>query len=198
MLRATFISILVVWGGISSAAAADEVENKPSMKEVIKARVAADAKKKADAAASSAPASPAQPKPKATKPEDPAAPANGAAPAPATELPKVEVRKGKITDVDRQIYEQDQEIAREKEKVKSTETDRALNNSKVAGALSIFGGRSSEASESLAKERVRVMEAERDLLQEISRAKTKEEKLELKKQLNELRTLRRELEKSDR
>jgi hypothetical protein len=40
------------------------------------------------------------------------------------------------------------------------------------------------------------MEAEKDIIEAIARAKTKEEKNELQKQLNEIKAFRRDLEKS--
>ena len=42
------------------------------------------------------------------------------------------------------------------------------------------------------------MEAEKDLLEAIARAKTKPEKQELQKQLDEIRAMRRDLDKSMR
>jgi hypothetical protein len=74
--------------------------------------------------------------------------------------------------------------------------DKALNDSKVAKALSIFGGESNQYRANVAKERVSLMEEEKDLLEAIARARTKEEKQELQKQLDEIRAMRRQLEKS--
>ena len=45
-------------------------------------------------------------------------------------------------------------------------------------------------------DRVELMETEKDLIEAIARAKTKDEKKELQKQLDELKAVRRELEKS--
>jgi sensor histidine kinase regulating citrate/malate metabolism len=48
----------------------------------------------------------------------------------------------------------------------------------------------------VAKERVSLMEEEKVLLEAIARARTKDEKQDLQKQLDEIRTMRRQLEKS--
>ena len=76
------------------------------------------------------------------------------------------------------------------------EVDLALNDSKIAKPLSIFGGESAQFRQRVASERVELMESEKDLIEAIARAKTKQEKEELQKQLDELRKFRRELEKS--
>ncbi len=111
-------------------------------------------------------------------------------------LPKVEVRRDRVTELDQQIALQEQEMAREKKNLEQTEVDKALNDSKVAKALSIFGGQSSRQRAGVAAERVNLMQEERDLLEVMRYAKTKEEKAGLQKQLDELRALRRELEKT--
>lgn len=131
----------------------------------------------------------------------PATPPSTASTKPATKetptvLPKVEVTKGRITVLDQQIAEQELAIARERKNVKASEVDVALNDSKVAKPLSIFGGESSQFRQRVASERVQLMEAERDILEAMKRAKTKEEKQELQKQVDELRAVRRDLEKS--
>lgn len=110
-------------------------------------------------------------------------------------LPKVEVRKDRITELDRQLHEQNKAIAREKKNTRQSEVDKTLNDSRVAKALSIFGGESSQHRSGIAQERVELMEAESDLLEAIAHAKTKEEKQELEKQLDQLKAMRRDLEK---
>ena len=80
--------------------------------------------------------------------------------------------------------------------MKSTELDKALNDTKVSNALSILGGQSNSYRANVAKERVSLMEDEKDLLEEIAHAKTKAEKQELQKQLEEIKAMRRELEKN--
>jgi hypothetical protein len=124
----------------------------------------------------------------------PAAPA--VAPEEAKVLPKVDVRKGRITELDRQLGKQNQEMAREKKNTKPTALDETLNGSKISTALAIFGGQSSDDRSSIAKERVAMMEEERDMIEAISQATTKEEKEELQKTLESMSEMRRELEKS--
>lgn len=220
-LRLSALLLSVAAGHVLRAA--DEVpETHSHMKDVLKARLAEDAKK-VPPASGPKPAAPAQPgaptaaaadsttapasaKTDATPPSPgttAATPAPGtkAAPAktaqqPATVMPKVEVRKGRITELDQKLAEQDQAIARERKNLKTSEVDTALNDSKVAKPMAIFGGESSQFRKRVASERVELMEAEKDLIEAIARAKTKEEKQELQKQLNELKAVRRDLEKS--
>ena len=124
------------------------------------------------------------------------APTTAAKAEPATVLPKVEVRRERITVLDQKIAEQERDIAREKKNTKPSEVDTALNGPAASKALSIFGGESSSYRANIAKERVRLMESERDILEAMKSARTKEEKAELQKQLDEIRSMRRELEKS--
>jgi hypothetical protein len=199
---------------VSRTIAADDAEPKSHMKDVLRARALEEAKKNPVTPAASTPTpketgavsakseSPAAaPAAASTTPPPPAEDAKGATAAKPDEqapimLPKVEVNKDRITILDHQLHEQDKEIAREKKNTKETEADKALNDSRVSKALSIFGGESSNYRASIAKERVSLMEDEKDLLEAIAFAKTKEEKQELQKQLDELRALRRDLEKS--
>jgi hypothetical protein len=113
-----------------------------------------------------------------------------------TMMPKVVVQKQRITEVDRAVHAKDLEIEKEQEKTRATDTDKALNSSKISGGvMSIFGGRSAEVGEGLAAQRVSLLEIERDLVAEIALAKTKEEKADLQKQLDEIKAMRRDLEK---
>ncbi len=212
--RLLTIALLSANLGSGVYAADEETAPKSHMKEVLRARADEEAKKK--------PLPPARPTPPAAArtssagkstapaPAEPVVPAErqpvaAAKPAanpsakpdgdPATLLPQVEVKKGRITELDRQLALQEQAIAREKKNLKSTETDKALNDPKLSSVLSIFGGESSKHRESLAQERVNLMESERDLIEAIARAKTKEEKQDLQKQLDEIKATRRELEK---
>lgn len=210
-------SVLTAWlllGLLPLSPAAEEPEApKSSMKELLKARIAEDAKKadpKKAAPVSPVAKSTANPAPEPTKTENaPAspAPANAAKSIPAakstpvaketpTVLPKVEVQKRRITVLDQQLAKQDEDIARERKNLKSSEVDLALNDSKVARPLAIFGGESSQFRQRVASERVQLMEAEKDIMEAIARAKTKEEKQELQKQLDDIRGFRRDLEKS--
>jgi len=123
----------------------------------------------------------------------------GAAKTPAeaaTVLPKYEVKNDKITEADRQIAKQNELIAREKQNTKPTPLDDALNGQKISTALAIFGGQSSDDRATVAKERVSMMEDERDIIDAIAQASTKEEKKELEQTLADMREMRRELEHS--
>lgn len=111
-------------------------------------------------------------------------------------LPKVEVNRSKPTELGRMMYETEKEIVREKQLTKSSELDKALNNSKVS--LPVFGGQTTSSRESIAAERVSLMEAEKDLIEEIAHAKTKADKQKLEKELLEIKKIRRELEHSIR
>lgn len=124
--------------------------------------------------------------------------AKAAAPADEapTVLPKLEVQKGKITELDRQVAKQNREIAREKQNTKPTKLDETLNGPGLSKALAIFGGQSSDDRANIAAERVAMMEDERDLIEAIAQAQTKEEKDELQKTLDAIRAMRRDLEES--
>ncbi len=111
-------------------------------------------------------------------------------------MPKVEVRKSRITVLDQKLAKQDEEIAREKKHTKASEMDKALNDVSIAKPLAIFGGDSAQFRQHVASERVELMEAEKDIIEAIAQAKTKEEKQSLQKQLDELKAMRRELDKS--
>jgi hypothetical protein len=180
----------------------------------MKALMLEDAKRKAAASAPAAKSEKESKRPSAltTPPETPAAPApeksaekkataaanSQAAAQPAAVLPKVEVKKARITVLDVQLAEQQKEIAREQKLTKPTELDKALNDSKVAKSLSILGGQSADYRAGIAQERVSMMKEESDLIEAIAHAKTKEERAGLQKQLDELRAYRRDLEKSRR
>ncbi len=199
----------------------DAAPAKPYAKESMKALMLEDAKHRAaEAAKNPVPAPTAKAKeeinplapppaiatsePKPTdKPADKKSTASAAANAtaaaqPASVLPKVEVKKGRITVLDVQLAQQQQDIAREQALTKPTELDKALNDSKVSKSLSILGGQSADYRANLAKERVSMMQDESDLIEAIAHAKTKDERAELQKQLEELRAFRRDLEKNMR
>jgi hypothetical protein len=202
--------------------AADDPPAKPEPKESMKALMLEDAKRKAAEAAAKAPTAGAPAKseteketaasgsPVTTAPATAAPPttadqktamatANATAAAqPAAILPKVEVTKARITVLDVQLAEQQRQIAREEKLAKPTELDKALNGSKVSNALSILGGQSADYRAGLAQERVDMMKEESDLIEAIAHTKDKKEKAELQKELDELRSYRRELEKSRR
>lgn len=203
--------------------AADTTEPpRTSAREALRARMAEDAKKAAPRPAAKAPAkssaappaavapsetptaagsTPAPAKPDTASPPAPAAATNTAAgknppAAPATVLPQVEVKKTRITVLDQQLAEQEREIARERKNLKVSETDLALNDLKIAKPLAIFGGDSAQFRQRVASERVELMEAEKDLIEAIAHARTKEQKAELQTQLDQLREMRRQLDKT--
>jgi hypothetical protein len=70
--------------------------------------------------------------------------------------------------------------------------DKALNDPKLT--IPLFGGQSTSSRASIAAERTALLEAEADLIEEIGRARTQEQKAELRKQLDELKKVRRDLE----
>jgi hypothetical protein len=178
----------------------------------LRARAAEDAKKAPTAKpAASAPAN--RPPAASTTPAAPSAAAaalsdSGESAVTRTEgekptttvLPKMEVRKGKFSERDyklaQDLHKQDQEIEREKRNLKISETDAALNNSKVSAALSVFGGESAQYRKRVAAERLELLEAEKDIIEQIAIAQKPEEKQLLQKQLDELREMRRQLDKS--
>jgi hypothetical protein len=206
------ITVLLGLMAVSIRAADQEPTPKTHMRDVLRARMTEDAKKAAPATGTAPAKSEKNETPESAPTAAPTAPASSAAPAaaeaaktapvkpvaqqPATVLPKVEVKKDRITVLDQKLAKQEQDIAREKKNLKSTEVDLALNDSRIAKPLSIFGGESAQFRKRISSERVELMEAEKDIIEAIARAKTKKEKDELQKQLDELRTVRRELEKS--
>jgi hypothetical protein len=189
---------------VLAASAADEAPKKQATKEEIRARLAEHARKKSaeSSAATDAPTTkavaPISPTaaPVATGKSD-KAPTKVSPPADSPEvLPKVEVRKERITELDRQVDKQNREIAREKKNTKPTPLDEALNGPKTSKVLAIFGGQSSDDRSAVAQERVSMMEEERDLIEAIAQAPTKEEKEQLQKTLDSMKAIRRELEQS--
>jgi hypothetical protein len=175
-------------------------DDQKKLEDAIRLRLAEHALKKAS---KSAPAAATTPAPGTTAAPVTTAPAQtvaaNATPAkedPATMLPRVEVSKSRITELTIQQHELDVEIAREKKNTKPTTLDDTLNDSDVAHKVSILGGSSSEDRARLAQERISLLEAEKDLLDEIATAPTKAERDELQKQMDELKTMRRELERT--
>ena len=198
--------------------AADEsADKKPTRNEAMRAQMIEDAKKqaakpaapsslppaapakKADAATPPAKSAPTPAPDAAIPPTDdeknlppPPATVAKAANEPATVLPKIEVNRSKLHPLARELYEKEKEISREKQLTKPTELDKALNHPKLS--VPILGGQSTTSRASIAAERTALLEAEADLIEEIGRARTKEQKTELRKQLDELKKVRRDLE----
>lgn len=111
-----------------------------------------------------------------------------------TVLPEIQVRKDRITELDRQVAKQNREIRREKQNTKPTPLDETLNGPKTSKWLAIFGGQSSEDRANIASERVAMMEDERDLLEAIAQTEDPEEKALLQRTLDAMRAMRRDLE----
>ncbi len=188
-MKPTFLPTALLAASLSLTALAAEPAAAPA-----KPPAAARAQTLADASGKPAPtATPATEAPRATQPAGATA-TPPPAEEPATMLPQVEVNKSRITDIDVELQAQDQAIAREKVNTKPTKLDDTLNNSAIAKALSIFGGSSSEGRSALAQERIRMMEEEKELLESMRLARTKEEKAELQQELDALRATRRELD----
>jgi hypothetical protein len=138
------------------------------------------------------PAAAAAAQPAPAKPSDTAPDPN----EPTKVLPKVEVKQMPITELDVKVARQNREIAAEKKNTEPTALDETLNGKKVSRFFSFLGGQSSDQRASVASERVAIMEQERDLIEAIAEAQTKEDKAELEKALADLRQTRRELEQS--
>lgn len=207
------LSLAVLAAGLPLAGLAAEESEAPRtrMKSVLKARIAEDAKKaeaKSNDPKNAAPAAgttAGNPASTGGSPGPAAKAAPATAPTPsrkqtareaATVLPKVEVKKSRITVLDQQLAKQEEDIARERKNLKPSEVDLALNDAKIAQPLAIFGGESAQFRQRVASERVQLMEAEKDIIEAIARARTKDEKAELQKQLDEIRAFRRELDKT--
>ena len=109
-------------------------------------------------------------------------------------LPAVQVTRSRIRQIDVTIKRIDKLIGRERKHLKSTDTDRAMNNDKVAGAAALFGGYSTGQREAVAAERVRLLESERELLEQMKAPMTREDFIVVEKQIELLRTARRELD----
>lgn len=134
---------------------------------------------------------------KTTQPNQPATIAPAAAipiADPVTTLPGVEVRGQRITEIDIKIRKLEKDIAREKKKIKSTDLDKSLNDPALTKSFSLFGGKSTAQRESVAADRVNLMEAERDLLENMKQARTPAEIEMLQQKINDLRELRRNLD----
>ena len=153
---------------------AEEPAPKSAAKEALRARMAEGARTTpVPAKAVPAPGAPVSTAPTAPPSSSPApAPAASAAPEAPAVLPQVEVRKGKFSERDyrlaQELNQQEQAIERERRNLKSTETDRALNDAQVSRTLSIFGGNSAAFRQRVASERVELLEAEKDLIEQVS------------------------------
>jgi len=197
-MRPSLLPIAALAASLTVSALAADSGEEAKKKEEIRALILADASSKPPVAPMAKPPAEGQDRPKdSTGPAAAAEPvAARAAEEPATMLPQVEVNKSRITEIDLAVQAQEQAIAREKVNTKPTKLDDTLNNSKVSKALAIFGGSSSDERSSIAQERVRIMEEEKELLESMRLARTKEEKAELQTELDALRAQRRELDQA--
>jgi hypothetical protein len=199
-MKSTLLRLLLIGLCLAAAAhAADPAEtdaDKAAREARVKARLAEHAHRKATQAANKAEAAPIAP----AAPAEPGtvAPAPAKAPEEITTLPSMEVRNSRITEIDLQIRKLEKDIARERKKMKSSDLDVSLNDAKTAKKFSLFGGKSTEQRESVAAERVQLMEAERDILEAMKLPKTKAELALLQKQIDDLRAVRRDLDLATR
>ena len=206
LVRSALLSACLALRLAAADAPSSTLDDQKKLAAAIRLRLADHALHKA---AKNSPATDAATTATATTP--PAAPAPNPATAPtpdalvaqtkdetATQLPRVEVNKSRITETAIALHEKDVEIAREKKAATPTKLDDTLNDSEVAHSLAIFGGSSSGDRARLAQERISLLEAEKELIEEIAQARTKEERDELKKMLNDLKTMRRDLERAPR
>lgn len=114
---------------------------------------------------------------------------------PVLALPKIEVTSTRLRQIDVELIKIDKQIAREKKNVKSTEVDKALNNEKVTKVAAIFGGNSAKHLSAVAATRVELLEAERSILEAMKLPTNRVEMEAMTKELEELRTARRNLDK---
>lgn len=113
---------------------------------------------------------------------------------PVVDLPLIVVRPERVKQLDKEIAKLEKLIVREKKKVKSTDLDRALNNSKLASAAAIFGGNSSEHLSEVAASRVSLLEAERDVVEEMKHPGTADNLKHLEDERLQLQEIRRNLD----
>ena len=126
--------------------------------------------------------------------EKPAPPAARPAAEAPIELPKMEVTAQRVKKIDKEIKRLDKLIVRERNKIKSTDLDKALNNEKVAHAAAIFGGNSADHMSAVAASRVMLLEQERDVFEAMKRPATLDELKMMEAQIEEIRTTRRNLD----
>ena len=125
-----------------------------------------------------------------------AQPADAVTPPPAEilTLPKVQVTARRVRELERAIKRLDKAIARERKKVRAGELDRVLNNPKLTEAAAIFGGNSTAHLQAVAASRVRLMETERSLLNDMKQPRDLEELALIEKELEKVRAMQRELD----
>ena len=196
--RFSHFLLLALGVTLAGSALAETSEEKPAREARVKAPLAEHAHRTATESDAKAEVTPAVAIPPASTATPATTPGDGTAPKPAPEevttLPSMEVRNSRITEIDLQIRKLEKDIAREQKKAKSTDLDKGLNDGKATRKFSLFGGKSSEQRESVAAERVSLMEAERDILEVMKQNKTPAELALLQKQIDDLRAVRRNLD----
>jgi len=175
----------------ASAAPAAPVDDQKKLEDAIMTRLADHAIKKGDKPVTTGAKTPESEKTGVSQVPDGVSKTD-----PTMLMPKVEVNQSRITQQRIIEQEKEREIAREKQNSTPTGLDAGLNDEHVSKALAIFGGASAEKRAQISQIRVESLETERDLLDEIARAPTKEEREALKHELDVMRTNRREMEKA--
>lgn len=188
------VALLLVLG----FAVAPFVHADSSVKEEMRAKIAEDAQKQKD-----------QPPPPAeTKTNDESEASDDEAeeetdessdevePGAPVMLPRVELRSRKFTELDKVLQKYEKQIAEEKEELEPNDFDDALNDEKRS--FSIFGGRTRQYRKQIAKERVYLLEFEKDLVEAQAKTTSKEEKEALQKYIDDIKKMRRELEMTER
>jgi len=160
-------------------------EDQKKLEDAIRTRLTEHAIRKASPAPATAGATSAVPTPVTPAKDDP-----------TMLLPRVEVNQSRITELAVALHEKDVEIAIEKKNIKPSALDDSLNDTEVSHKLAILGGSSAEDRSRLAEERVSLLEAERDLIEQVFAARTETERAELQKQMDVLKTMRRQLERT--
>lgn len=125
----------------------------------------------------------------------PAEPAKAPVPAgPVIDLPTVQVQEKRIRMIDVELKKLDKQIAREKKHLKTTNLDKSINSEKLSHAAALFGGNSASHMEAVAATRVALLEQERVLLERLKFPRTEEDQALIEKELENLRTTRRNLD----
>ena len=109
-------------------------------------------------------------------------------------LPKLEVTSARVKAIDAELKKIDKQIAREKKNLKSTNLDQSLNSDKASKAAAIFGGNSASHMVAVAATRVNLLESERAMLERLKFPRTEEDQALIEKEIENLRTTRRNLD----
>ena len=121
-------------------------------------------------------------------------PATPAPVGPIIDLPTVKVQEKRIKVIDAELKKLDKQIAREKKQMKSTDLDKSLNSDKLSNAAALFGGNSASHMAAVATTRVALLEQERTLLERLKFPRTEKDQALVEKELENIRTTRRNLD----